>query len=352
MKQGTYGSLELLAREVDRQQRSKIDLIAPTTEMTYTINNQLEVSERAAVDVTSSTMKQMATWVGLPTRYAEKMRTEAPALLSDNMNHWLHTKENSNRMVRQLDGKARAFVSDKYKRIDNYPVLESAMSAIRESDMQISIKSCDVTENKMYLKLVSPTLEGEAKQGDPVQLGIAISNSEIGMGSYIIDPFFYYLACTNGMISSKSMGIDDGINMRHLGAKQNVGIIYAQDTIDLMSNSFALQVRDTIKQIMSQKTLNTYLEALKGTTTRMITGNPVKAVEILSKTLGFNQEDNSDIMRHLIEGGDLSQYGVMNAVTRTAQDQDSYDRATQFEIGGSKVLDLKPTQWNQIADAA
>jgi len=34
------------------------------------------------------------------------------------------------------------------------------------------------------------------------------------------------------------------------------------------------------------------------------------------------------LLRHLIEGGDLSQYGLINAVTRTAEDAKFYDRAS------------------------
>ena len=42
------------------------------------------------------------------------------------------------------------------------------------------------------------------------------------------------------------------------------------------------------------------------------------------------------MLRHLIEGGDLSAYGLVNAVTHFAQDVDDYDRATEFEaLGGT-----------------
>jgi hypothetical protein len=241
-------------------------------------------------------------------------------------------------------------VSDKYKRIDNYPVLESALTAIRSLDMDVKVDSCDVTENKMYLKVTSPKLTGEIKKGDPVQLGVAIGNSEIGLGSYFIDPFMKFLVCTNGMIGMKSLG--EGIRMRHLGAKQAAGIVYAEDTVNLMQGAFALQVRDTIAQFFSTENFNYTLDRMRGMTERQIEGDPVKAVEVLSKTFGITQDEQSGIMRHLITGGDLSQYGVMNAVTRTAQDLESYDRATEFEQIGGKIVELNPRQWKVIAEAA
>ena len=77
-----------------------------------------------------------------------------------------------------------------------------------------------------------------------------------------------------------------------------------------------------------------------------------KAVEVLSNRLSLTQDEQSSVLRHLIEGGDLSQYGLINAVTRAAEDAKSYDRATELEMAGATVLDLKPTESRDVALAA
>ena len=38
------------------------------------------------------------------------------------------------------------------------------------------------------------------------------------------------------------------------------------------------------------------------------------------------------MLRHLISGGDLSGYGLVNAVTHYSQEVGDYDRATDFEM--------------------
>lgn len=43
---------------------------------------------------------------------------EAPELLAQNLNCWF-TKEPAQRMLRTLDGTARAYLSNRYRRIDN-----------------------------------------------------------------------------------------------------------------------------------------------------------------------------------------------------------------------------------------
>ena len=50
---------------------------------------------------------------------------------------------------------------------------------------------------------------------------------------------------------------------------------------------------------------------------------------------------------------DLSKWGMANSITRYSQDADvSYDRATELEAIGGKVLDLKPSQWKSVQEAA
>jgi hypothetical protein len=42
---------------------------------------------------------------------------------------------------------------------------------------------------------------------------------------------------------------------------------------------------------------------------------------------------------------------MLNAVTRTAEDVDSYDRATTLETIGGRMLDYTDAQWRQVATA-
>ena len=55
------------------------------------------------------------------------------------------------------------------------------------------------------------------------------------------------------------------------------------------------------------------------------------------------------ILPHLIRGGDISQYGLVNAVTRASQDVECYDRATQLEYVGGDILSLSGNQWKDVS---
>ena len=45
-------------------------------------------------------------------------------------------------------------------------------------------ESCQLTDSRMYIKVVNTRLEAEVVPGDIVQSGIIISNSEVGPVSY------------------------------------------------------------------------------------------------------------------------------------------------------------------------
>jgi hypothetical protein len=70
---------------------------------------------------------------------------------------------------------------------------------------------------------------------------------------------------------------------------------------------------------------------------------PEKAIELITKKFNLTQNENSNVLSHLIQGGDLSSWGLGNAVTRMAQDVHSYDRSTELEQIGYQIMQ---NNWN------
>jgi hypothetical protein len=62
----------------------------------------------------------------------------------------------------------------------------------------------------------------------------------------------------------------------------------------------------------------------------------------------MNQNEQDSILQYLISGGDLSQYGLSNAITRASQDVESYDRATALEGIGWQVATMPGQQWKEL----
>ena len=83
-----------------------------------------------------------------------------------------------------------------------------------------------------------------------------------------------------------------------------------------------------------------------------LTGDPVKAVEVLAQRYTLNDDERTGVLRHLIEDGQLSGYGLVNAVTHYSQTVADYDRATEFEALGGRLIELTAQEWKGLAEAA
>lgn len=355
MKQGL--SLNEMIRSLDHRHKSREDYIVDPKAMAF--NHDKETGEnRLGLIIDDNplvtTMKplahdQLLQRLDIPAVYDRKILSQYPDLHNANVNYLLTNHAKNPFMVRTLDGHNDAVLSNAYKRMDNWPVAEKVIPILHEAGVEVV--SCHVTDHKMYIKVVSPRLQADVKVGDPVQLGIVLSNSEVGLGFLNLQTLIYRLICDNGQISGKDFG--DGLRFAHRGSRQPLGLVYAEDTMQAHGAAVALQLRDTVKQILSPENFERTLTQLKETTERKVTGDPVEAVKVLGKTVGFSEDEGKGIMRHLIEGGDLSQYGLIQAVTRYAQDDEvNYDRSTELERIGGKVCELNAKPLRAILEAA
>jgi hypothetical protein len=128
--------------------------------------------------------------------------------------------------------------------------------------------------------------------------------------------------------------------------------VLSNETLKADDKAFMLKARDVVTAAFEEKLFLQHVDALRQTTERKILGNPVKAVEVLAKNNGLLQGEQDGILRKLIEGADLSQYGMVQAVTAFSQDVQSYDRASDFEELGGKIVTLTDQEWKPIAVAA
>ena len=354
MKQGKTSIVEL-AEAIQNEADNKKDYISPSQLMHVHANGDLKISMRDANDdvldmpLTQHASRQMAAKFGIPAKYFDRMLADAPDLLATNANHWLH-KEPKDLMVRTLFGKVRGIMSNRYQRSVNINIAEDLLPFLSVQD-GLEIASCEVTEKKLYIKAVMHKMVSEIKKGDVVEAGLWISNSEIGCGQFEVAPFIHRLICLNGMKVN-----DAKFGKRHVGARADVNdstySILSDETLRADDRAFMLKARDVVKAAFDEKIFEGHVNKLRDTTERKLEGNPVKAIEVLGATHGLLQGEQSSILRKLIEGGDTSQYGLLNAVTAYSQDVSDYDRASELEELGGKIVDLTEAEWKPIAMAA
>jgi hypothetical protein len=128
--------------------------------------------------------------------------------------------------------------------------------------------------------------------------------------------------------------------------------VFRDDTLQAEDKAFFLKVRDVVEAAVSEATFQQIAEKMRRTMGIRLRGDPVRTIEMVGTRYLLNEGERSGLLRHLIEGGDLSAYGLVNAVTHFAQDVDDYDRATEFEALGGRLLEQSKAEWDTLAEAA
>ena len=351
-------SLQTLAAEIVRQQNAKEDYVVSTDSLRMEPSGSdvvLRVLDSGAedriepLDVGPIAHRQIGTHLSIPSKYYTRMLKEAPELLSMNINRWMG-QSHSQRMLRVMDGRVRAYLSNRYLRLDHMQIAEAVLPVLAEmKDAQV--ESCQITEERMYLKVVNPRLQQEVAPGDIVQSGLIVSNSEVGLGSVSIQPLVYRLVCKNGMVVN-----DAATKRNHIGRVSSADdnfLLYSAETLKADDKAFLLKIQDTVRAVVDDTQFSRVVEVMREAShAKMNTANVPEIVRLASRDYGITDEERPGVLQHLIEGKDLTLYGLANAVTRYSQDVDSYDRATDLEGIGYSILVMPPKQWQRINQMA
>lgn len=352
MKQGK--SLIELCKELERQRMARKDFIADTRSLMITTNDhgqsQLDVdlgNTNQIFNVNDLTHQQIASRLQIPLKYYQKMRLEYPSLLDENINSWF-SKNGERRMLRTLDTNIRAFLSDRYRRLDNLELAEAVLPIIKEMK-GAEIVSSDITDTHMYIKVINKKLKAEVDVNDIVQAGIVISNSEVGLGSLKVEPLIYRLVCKNGLI------VKDYAQKRyHVGkqveSEESAYEIYRDETLEADDKAFFMKIQDTVRCAVDEAKFMLSVDKLRQTKQESTGDDPIKTVEILADKYVLNQNERGGILRHFIMAGDNSKFGLINAITRSSQDIEDYNRATELERLGGELLALPIKNQLVVAD--
>ena len=135
---------------------------------------------------------------------------------------------------------------------------------------------------------------------------------------------------------------------RAIRANEDSYTIYSDETIEADDRAFLLMLRDTVSASFDEAHQRSIISALEKAADMPITGRVQDVVELTGKTYDLSTVEQDGILNYLIQGGDLSLYGLSNAVTRASQDIESYDRATQMENLGWKIATMPTVQWREI----
>jgi hypothetical protein len=359
MKSGL--TLQQLAAEIERRAGAKRDLVVSTKNLEMTEDLKLNVADKEQFGINGIAHGQIAQHTDIPKKYYDKMLADDPRLLANNVNTWFR-KYPADRMVRGLDGNARAFLSNKYRPLENEDLAVPVLTAARE--LGLDCMSSQITDKRMYIKLVDPKVTRElaaigGKFGDGkhnilrmLAPALTVGNSEVGEGAMSILGGVY-----DGFCSNLATFGERSVRKYHVGGKHEIA---GEDTYALLSDETRrktdvatwAQVGDVVRAAFNEAHFNSLCDKIAGTQHDRIEGDPVQVVKLATSRFGLTEATGTSILKHLIEGADLSRFGLYNAVTRASQDVEDYDNATGMERIGAQIIELPASEWKTLAVAA
>lgn len=348
-------TIQAVAAVLEKQRETARDFTADTRAMRmWNDGATLALDGIIEATVNAWAQQQIGTAVGIPKTYYDRMATEAPALLASNVNHWFQNQPGKH-LVRTINDDAdkriiRAVCGSKYRPLDSYDLLEATLPELVAAGCKIH--SAEVTERRLYIQASTGRIQGEVTVGDVVEAGIVISNSEVGSGALNVVPMVYRLKCTNGMVTQDYAYQRRHVGRGHGGSKDDVGAaeFFTDETKKADDKALFMKARDTVRGVLSEAGFSKVLAKMKQAAGDKSTAAPEKIVERTARRFDLTEGEGAGVVRHLIEGGDLTRWGLLNAVTRTAQDATDYDRAMELERAGGLILELPRNDWSKLAD--
>lgn len=363
----TGKTLVELAQEIARQAETKKDFKAPLNMLEIRSNgvSTMDLGLGSPMTVNNVAHEQIAEKMGIPKKYYDRMRIEAPTLLDANVNHWFKSQKLDPKgnplaaeqvLVRTLDNNVRSLLSSKYKALDNAPFAEAVLPVLAELDLMIL--SCEITDRRLYIKAVDKCIERDIPTGarmgnghvifDTLAPAITISNSEVGCGALSVLGSVWTKQCTNiATFSARST------RKYHVGARreetESIAELLSDETNRLTDQATWAQMRDVVKAAFDRAKFDALIDKISGAVENKIGSNVVEVVDRTAKHFTLNDGEKNSVLQHLIQGGDLTRYGLFNAITRTAEDVEIYDRATELEKFGGHIIDITPKDWKAIA---
>lgn len=389
------GSLGDVVKELERQAEAAVDFVADTREMEWVVgekgdlrlkprNDNLrdflpangiplldqalsQVASKAPISAWSGDEKKSRN-AGIPIRFFRASLKQHSARTLDYLNGVMWD-EGKRRLVRCLDDKVRAFLSDQYRDIPTMAVAKQALGIIKNLDGQVMEAS--VTDSHIRIKIIATDIWDkieEARTSGPSSewyaggLGSQEALSRVGAnsrgplqakmeeqgGSQTVWPSATILNSSTGHGGLEFRGgflkgacynlatVEQIMRAVHLGSRLDTGI-YQRDTVEAEAESIFLKLRDNLQAWFTQENFTAVCDKMRGTSENKIE-KPSAAVRLLVESDLLSDGDLDDVLSFFIQQEAPTVHGLGQAVSRYAQDVTA-DRAEDLEeLAGTLCL--------------
>lgn len=292
-------------------------------------------------------LSQLATRAGVPGAYIGELaqgavwqRKLAAGILNQ---HYHEGTPQARYLVRSVDGTARGIMSDKYKRLDNRPIVEALATIATE----IGAVPVDGTfsDVRVALKIVLPRVY--VAGGDVMAFGLEWGNSDFGAAKNTLRAFFLRLECLNGATSENALA------QVHLGRAMSEDIELSRQTIELDTKATISAMRDVVRSLLLPEKIEERIAVVNRAAEQGATTQALRAMLGKRANKGEAQRivdafESNDVVN--LPKGD-TMWRASNAVSWIAgqKDVDADRRLALERIAGEFITQRRDVE---VADAA
>jgi hypothetical protein len=244
---GAERVLELM--EVERP----VDMVLPGAMLNFIPNG--DVVDVAWQDVTRSLHKHALTQVASDGKVPGAFITELAARKNGenwgsraaaNLLNEIYQHDEDRHLVRSVGTQVRGFLSDRYRRMDAAPIVDSFIKAAGKlGAMPYSGQWNDLS---FHMRAIYPK-PVDIGNGEWLVFGANLRSSDFGCGSLEVSAFIERLVCLNGMVR------ESALRKVHLGARLQEGALYSAHTWDLDTRAMASATGDIIRGLLNPQAI-------------------------------------------------------------------------------------------------
>lgn len=231
---------------------------APALEWSYSSSGALAMGwDGTPLPLTRYAVGQLVTRASIPAEYLTRLAAGEPwardLAVSTLARHYHEGTPKSRYLIRTVQHRHHAVLSDKFRRIDSRPLAEIAVQECQRVGA-VPLDAC-ATETRVALKAVHPDIVMIAN--DPVLLGFEWSNSDFGAGLNSVRTFVLRVACLNGATR------DNVIKQVHLGGRLSDDVEFSRQTYELDTRASVSAMRDVVRGVLGEGTRNRVADELR-----------------------------------------------------------------------------------------
>jgi hypothetical protein len=322
--------LESLIEELERQKPLKWDRRVSSSELKMIpleTQVKLQIDSDSSLSIIQPCHIQIAEKLEIPLKYYHKMESEAPELLTENVNTWLQ-KTKKDFFIRGLGDDVRAFLSDRYRVIDHLDVLYCSLNELQAHEAEI--EECYLSEIELNIKVKSQKLRDFVRHKDDLIVGgLFLTNSETGHKALRVEPRLFRVKCSNGMI------------VEHLVTRE----VHLGNGDELYDEMIYLSLRRSIRELFNR--FGEIIQALREATEIKIR-NPQKAIQNVVDQYKLSESQKANILMAFGAEPEYDQYGIANAVTLAAQKEETWEKSVELEKLGGKLVALPMEEFKAL----